>query len=321
MANKHAKTKNVAEEFCFDDGDLVVIDDSFKSNLPAEHKQNLTKLFGKLTEAPFGEIFATSFNSEKTLMSYAKLDYGGPGITFDRKFSVIHALILNAIYSFFRAENVLFTSRNILQHIFGNVEDHFQSELVVLVENHLDELKYMRISMDLKDKFLNDATLKIDGEKYRPLVVEENLLDISILKLKSARNSRIVKVYRVNRLSPIFDYAEKLKQITSWQTSLMKVPFRKTIQNALLCSYLLMKISLAKNPNKKYKNNGILFKTIHEDLNLDVSDRHKIKNIRDNIRKMFDYWLSIGLIESYSFEKNGQQFYKISFAVRKTQGG
>ena len=76
-----------------------------------------------------------------------------------------------------------------------------------------------------------------------------------------------------------------------------------------------MRISLAKNSNNKYKNNGILFKTIHEDLNLDVSDRHKIKNIRDNVRKMFDYWLSIGLIESYSFDKNGQQFYKISFTV------
>ena len=305
-------------QFYFDDDDLVVIDDSFKSSLPAEHKQNLTKLFGKLAVAPFGEIFATSFNGEKTLMSYAKLDYGDPSITFDRRFSVIHGLLLNAVYSFFRADNVLFTSRNILQHIFGNVEDHFQSELVVLVENHLDELKYMRISMDLKDKLYNNATLMIDGEKYRPLVVEENLLDISILKLKSVRNNRIVKVYRINKLSPIFDYAEKLKQITSWQTALMRVPFRKTIQNALLCSYLLMRISLAKNSNNKFKNNGILFKTIHEDLNLDVYDRHKIKNIRDNVRKMFDYWLSIGLIESYSFDKNGQQFYKISFTVATT---
>ena len=167
----------------------------------------------------------------------------------------------------------------------------------------------------MKDKFGNNTYIKIHGEKYRPVELEESLLDVSILKMKSAKNSKIIKVYRINRLSPIFKYAEKLKQITSWATELMKVPVRKTIQNALLCNYLLMKISLVKNSKNKYKNNGILFKTIHEDLNLDVDSRNKIKNIRDTIRKMFEYWLIVGLIKSYLFEKKGTSFYKISFTV------
>ena len=144
-------------------------------------------------------------------------------------FDETHELILNSLYSFYRAENTLFTSWNILQHIFGNVADHFQSEFVGIIEQHLDELKYMRISMDLKDKFGNNAHIKLHGEKYRPVELEESLLDVSILKMKSAENSKIVKVYRINRLSPIFKCAEKLKQITSWQTELMKVPVRKTI--------------------------------------------------------------------------------------------
>ena len=303
------------EEFCYDDDDLTVINNSFKNNLPAEHVKNITKLFGKFTMAQFGEIFATPFNSEKTLITYARLDYARSGVTFDRKFDAIDELILNAIYSFYRSGNVLFTSRNILQHIFGNVPDHFQSELVKIIEQHLDEIKYMRISMDLKDNLGNDATLNVFGEKYHPIALDESLLDVSILKMKSAKNSKIVLVYRINRLSPIFRYSEKLKQITSWQTALMKVPVRKTMQNALLCSYMLTKISLVKNSSNHYKNNGILFKTIHEDLKLDVSDRHKIKNIRDNLKKMLDYWLKIGLIRSYKFEKKGQQFYKISFYV------
>ena len=315
MSKKKIKPNNEPEEFYFNDDDLIIIDDCFNTTLPEEHKQNLTKLFSKLTVAPFGEIFATPFNNEKTLITYAKLDYVNSGVTFDRKFDEIHELILNSLYSFYRAENILFTSRNILQHIFGNVADHFQSELVEIIEQHLDELKYMRISMDLKDHFGNNAHIKIHGEKYRPVELEESLLDVSILKMKSAKNSKIVKVYRINRLSPIFKYAEKLKQITSWQTELMKVPVRKTIQNALLCNYLLMKISLVKNSKNKYKNNGILFTTIHEDLNLEVNNRNKIKNIRDNIRKMFDYWLKIELIKSYRFEKRGTSFYKISFTV------
>lgn len=315
MSEEKITSTEGVENFCFDDDDLIVIDESFNANLPSEYKQNLTKLFSKLKVAPFGEIFATPFNNEKTLITYAKLDYVNSGVTFDRKFDEIHELILNSLYSFYRADNILFTSRKILQHIFGNVPDHFQSELVESIEHHLDELKYMRISMDLKDKFGNNAAIKIHGEKYRPVELEESLLDVSILIMKSAKNSKIIKVYRINRLSPIFKYAEKLKQITSWQTELMKVPVRKTIQNALLCNYLLLKISLVRNSKNKYKNNGILFETIYKDLNLNVGNRTKAKNLRDTIHKMFDYWLSVRLLKSYRFEKRGTSFYKISFDV------
>lgn len=308
-----------AEEFCYNDEDLIVINESFKTKLPLEHRHNLTKLFNKLTVAPVGEVFATTFNREKTLITYAKLDYTRSGITFDRNFDDVDELILNSIYSFYRAGNILFTSRNILQHIFGNVADHFQSEIVEVVEQHLDELKYMRFSMDLKDRYGNDASIKLHGEKYRPITLEENLLDVSILNMKSVKNSKIVKVYRINKLSPIFQYSEKLKQVTSWQTSLMRVPVRKTLQNALLCNYLLVKISLTKNSSNHYKNNGILFQTIFDNLKLNVNTREKKKNIRDSIRQMFDYWLEVGLIQAYKFEKQEQKFYKISFSIAPTQ--
>ena len=99
----------------------------------------------------------------------------------------------------------------------------------------------------------------------------------------------------------------------------MKVPVRKTIQNAILCSYLLTKISLVKNANNKYRNNGILFQTLFEDLKLDVDTRHKSKNIRETIKQMFDFWLKIDLLTSYKFEKKGTQFYKISFTVKKNK--
>ena len=307
------------DEFYFNDDDVVIIDETFKNNLPAEHKHNLSKLFDKLSAAPFGEVLATPFNSEKTLITYAKLNYISPDVTFDRNFDEIDKLILNAIYSFYRAGNMLFTSRSILQHLFGNITDHFQSELVEIIEQHLSKLKYMRFSMDLKDKFGNDAAISRYGKKYRPIAIEENLLAVSIVKMKSVKNGKILNVYRINRISPIFKYAEKLNQITSWKTEYMRVPVRRTMQNALLCNYLLVKISLVKNDNNKYRNNGILFQTIFEDLKLDVSTRDKKMNIRGTIKQMFDFWLKIGLLTSYKFEKKGTQFYKISFTVKKNK--
>ena len=79
--------------------------------------------------------------------------------------------------------------------------------------------------------------------------------------------------------------------------------------------YQLLKIALMKNPNNYYVNNGILFGTLCKDLNLDANTRLKKKIIRDNIRKMFEYWKQVGLLSWYEFEKKGQAFYKISFGL------
>ena len=95
----------------------------------------------------------------------------------------------------------------------------------------------------------------------------------------------------------------------------MAVPCQKTIQNAVIVSYLLTRISLVKNVKNHYVNNGILFNTLFEDLRLDVSTRMKKKVIRDNIRKMFDYWVQIGFLMSYKFVKVGQKFHKIAFKL------
>ena len=107
MSKEKIKPNDEVEEFYFDDDDLIIIDDSFNTNLPAEHKQNLTKLFDKLKVAPFGEIFATPFNNEKTLITYAKLDYANSGVTFDRKFDETPLLVLpRRKYSVHQSEHI-----------------------------------------------------------------------------------------------------------------------------------------------------------------------------------------------------------------------
>ena len=168
------------------------------SNGKMEPEEETRRLY--LPCSPFaqmGKMTPKYFSKPQiTLITYAKLDYVNFGIAFDKKFDETHELILNSLYSFYRAENIIFTSRNILQNIFGNVFDYFQSELVEFVEQHLDELKYMRISMDLKDKYGNNADIKIHGEKYRPVELEENLLDVSILRNSILQNFFHCRLWR-----------------------------------------------------------------------------------------------------------------------------
>ena len=183
----------------------------------------------------------------------------------------------------------------------------------------IEDLSYMKVTFDLRDNLGNGAYLTIGNEKYRPVAVKETLLDASIIELESQSCNRKFQVYRLNRKSPLFTFAEKLSQVTSWSTHYMAVPCRKTLQNAVIISYLLTKIFLIRNKNNHYLNTGILFETIFEDLNLEVKTRKKKKAILDSIRIMFDYWVEVGLLVSYEFVKMGQAFHKIEFKVNLSE--
>ena len=290
-----------------------------KKTLPTQHNNNVSKLIKKLQIAAFNQDFKTSFNKDKTLMTFARLDYNHSDFQIDRKFDFIDELILNAIYSFMKAGHSLFTSRKLLQHIFGNVSDHFQKEIVETIESHIENMSYMKLTYNFKDNLGNDSYIVIDGEQYHPVAIRENLLDIAVLELKSVTLKKPFLVYQIKEKSPIFKYAECFSQITSWSTEYMAVPCRKTIQNALIVNYLLTKISLMKNKHNNYVNNGILFESIYEDLKLDVNTRDKKKNIRNNIKMMFDYWIEAKLLTSYEFVKSGQAFYKIVFKINQSE--
>ena len=303
------------------------------SKFPLQYGANLTKLMKKLQKADIGQNFKTSFDKNKKIFTFARLDYNRSGIILDRKFDTTDELILNAIYSIGREYvqeddgsgeyqgkwQPIFTARKILQHIFGNVADHFQKEIVEVIEQHIEDMSYMKLTLDLKDSLGNDAYVTVNGEKYHPVSIKESLLDVTVLSLKSSTSGKQFGVYRLNRKSPLFIYAEKLKQIASWSAAYMAVPCRKSIQNAIITNYLLTKIALVKNKHNHYLNTGILFDSLYEELNLDVSTRKKKKIIRDNIKLMFDYWIQTKLLISYEFVKIGQTFNKIIFNVNLSE--
>lgn len=290
------------------------------SVLPPQHYNELTKVGNKLCKVEPGEYFKTAFDKAETIFVFARLDYeNDDGVKISKKLDRVDDLILNAIYSFSRAGLKQFTARNILQHMFGNVSDHFQEESVNIIEEHLEKLMWARLTLTHKDGMGNDKAVTIRGQQYFPSMLRENLLDVTMLELKSPTFGKRMTVYRLNRKSALFKYAESLNQITSWSVKYMAVPCRKTLQNAVIINYLLTKIALIKNQKNHYLNVGILFDTLFLDLELDVNTRKKKKLIRDAIEQMMKYWVKIGLLYSYKFEKMGQAYYKMVFNVNLSE--
>ena len=299
--------------------------------LPSQHFSGETKLMRKLQVVPIGQGFKTAFDRTGNLYTFARLDYADEKVSFSGRFDAADELILNAIYSITRSAQAdndgnyavgskpMFSSRRILQHIFGNVADHFQDEIVEFVEKRLERLSWMKLTFDLRDSLGNSQSVVVRGVRYRPAALRENLLDMSVVDFENETRERRFPVYKLHRKSPIFMYAEKLNQVTSWSAHYMAVPCRKTIQNALIAIYFLTRFSLIKNKSNHYLNTGVLFETFFEDLGLDVTTRKKKKIIRDTVKIMFDYWQKVGLIISYGFMKMGQAFHKIVFKVNLTE--
>ena len=111
------------EEIEVSDG---VIIEYLNYSLPTQHFCEVTKLGDKLKIVEANRDFKTAFNKEKSIFTFVRLDYDHDGVQFDGKIDVVDDLILNTIYSFSRAGFEYFTPREILQHVFGNVSDHFQ---------------------------------------------------------------------------------------------------------------------------------------------------------------------------------------------------
>ena len=299
--------------------------------LPSQHFSGVTKLMKKLQVVEVGCGFKTAFDKGRTLFIFARLDYADERVSFSGRFDVADELILNSLYSLTRnatadsdgsylvGEKPTFSSRRILQHIFGNVADHFQDEIVEFVERRLERLSWMKLTFDLRDNLGNSKAITVRGEKYRPVALRENLLDMTVIDFENETRERKFPVYKLNRKSPIFMYAENLNQITSWSAHYMAVPCRKTIQNALIANYFLTKFSLIKNRSNHYLNTGILFDTFFKDLGLDVTTRKKKKILRDTVSVMFNYWQKVGLISSWGFVKMGQAFHKIIFKVNLSE--
>ncbi|MBQ6297814.1 MAG: hypothetical protein IJK81_09060 [Selenomonadaceae bacterium] len=117
---------------------------------------------------------------------------------------------MNSIYSFQRYDNICFIDRNILQHIFGNVSEHFQSEMVEIIKQHMDKLKCMKISMDLKDQYELNSLPVVFIEYLQILkahdahMTDKKAVDYNVFRLKQfSRDFKIpiVILSSMNRIS------------------------------------------------------------------------------------------------------------------------
>ena len=122
------------------------------------------------------------------------------------------------------------------------------------------------------------------------------------------------------RTPPLYDYARDKNQIGSIDIKMLDTPLSNTKENIELKGYLLKRIASIKN-TKSHMSDTIRCDTIYEYLRIDknIPDkdflRHKYMDIRNKVKKLLDFWIKMGLITSYTEEKEGKSIAKVTISI------
>ena len=117
------------------------------------------------------------------------------------------------------------------------------------------------------------------------------------------------------RTPPLYDYANRKKQVGRVSIKLLNTPISKTEETATLQGYLLRRIMTIKNPNNRQSPN-IVYDTIYKQLEIEAPTdgalRKKKADVRKKIKTILDYWKKEKFIKDYSENKKGQEIYSVT---------
>lgn len=113
-------------------------------------------------------------------------------------------------------------------------------------------------------------------------------------------NGKATTVLKLYELSPLFEAAEiKNGQVLAYDKKLLAVPNVKNTEDTIVIKNLLVRRLLAITGHKELKPK-LLIESIFQDAELEDLSRTEKNRLIKQIESMFDYWLELKKIKSYS---------------------
>jgi len=161
-----------------------------------------------------------------------------------------------------------------------------------------------------------DASAEAKAYGYKKFVFDGKLLHAFFAKKVNINGNEAEDCIHILKIPALYDYAKLKNQIGNVDIKMLNIPkFRNTSENIELKEYLLQRIMGIKNA-KNRMNESIRYETIYDYLRIEAPTKHalqvKHKKIRDQVKKILDFWKSKKLIRSYREEKEGKIIAKIT---------
>lgn len=147
--------------------------------------------------------------------------------------------------------------------------------------------------------------VKIDAsEEAKKFGLEKFVYDGYLLpaeRVTVSLNGTITECIHLFRTPPLYDYAEKRKQIGRMSVKLLNSPVNKNEETIALQGYLYRRILSMKGSSKLSPT--IKYDTVYKQLEISAGSESSLRNkkmkIRTTVKKILDYWKKEGFILGY----------------------
>ena len=229
-------------------------------------------------------------------------------ISYEDRITPYDREVYNAVATLVAAGNGRITPSMIFQLLSGNSLEERNKMSPETREKIIRSVEKMSLT-----RIIVDASAEVKSGMIAQAIFTNYLIPAKMEEFKI--NGQVVRdgIVLLDKL-PLFDYANKKKQVASIDVKLLDTPLANTPENIVLKGYLLRRIVSISNA-KNNMSDTIRYDTLYSHLKIQAPNRNalkiKYKQIRDKTKRFLEFWKMEGFIKDYREEKEVRTLAKI----------
>lgn len=248
---------------------------------------------GKKSKAPLAPIVSISL-----------LDLP-PNVKVSRKFTEYDSAVFKAICSLFNEGNRRFTGQSIYCMMLNNPNAKATEETLNDIDESWTRLTSAQALIDTGT--MGDAYNFKRWKHYRRII--EGGKDTFIVANQYGKSS--VTVYSMLEEPLLLEYGKALGQLDRYPALWHNTPVNKDKETIIIQNIMIDHIHAIPRIS-----NHILYETLWNAINADLTDRTYKKRMHQKICKMLDYWTEQGFIYAWKDIKNGNALHHIEITKK-----
>lgn len=199
--------------------------------------------------------------------------------------------------------NEYITGQMIYQTMVGDANAKLNPKQAETISNSITKLMYSKLRIDATEEA---KAFGFEAFKYDGYVVPAERVTASI-------NGTIVECVHLFRTPPLYEYASRKNQIGRVDIKLLNSPINKSQEVITLQGYLTRRVLAMKNGRL---SPTIIYDTIYKQLEVSAASdgalRKKKAKVREQAKKILDYWKAQHFISGYSENSRGKEIYSVT---------
>ena len=292
-----------------------IIDQAIKTKYPENYiaptdKVSNLAFAGELTGTSLQKLAMERRGSKKQITTLASIDFdnlnGTVQIRGRKELTAYDREVHDAIITLFiEGSNEYITPQMIYQVMTGNPNAYLNPKQAEAISDSITKCMYSRLIIKASEE--EAKAYGFDSFKYDGSLISGE-------RVTATLNGNVLECLRILRPPVLYEYANKKNQIGRFDIKLLNSPINKTEEIITLQGYLYRRILSMKGSSSLSKT--IVYETVYNQIEITAASdgalRKKKSKVRDQIKKIFDYWKQEGFISGYVENKRKTEIYSVT---------